>query len=251
MKKEYQAFHLNERQQKMIDMIEPGMIVEAEQGDIGEEDVSKPRVSRVIRDKDGHIGKIILKKGVVFKKEIDIPVDRILRVEKGSNGRDGRVVIDSEKKEIDSLSSTGEEQLASEREVERESGVLDTVEQAIPTAEGLREMEMGRLVPHPLKDNAEDEEQPRKSIASSIGCVCLVQAFSAEWRAMTHLPSPPMPSMGPASVSASSGSYCSQRPCIRLFYILAPNWAASPRKVWRMWCANTMGRGPQRLPLLR
>lgn len=164
MKKEPQAFRLDERWQKTLNMIEPGMIVEAEEGDIGEEDVSKPRVSRIIRNRDGHVAKIVLKKGVVFKKEIDIPVDRIIRVEKGSNGRDGRVVIDSEKKEIDSLSATGEEQLPSEQESEPERGVLDTMEQIIPTAEGLRELEMGRIVPHPLKDQAEDEKQPRKSI---------------------------------------------------------------------------------------
>lgn len=164
MKKEPQTFHLDEGWQKTLNTIEPGMIVEAEEGDIGEEDVSKPRVSRIIRNRDGHIAKIVLQKGVVFKKEIDIPVDRIIRVEKGSNGRDGRVVIDSEKKEIDSLSSTGEEQLPSEQKTESERGVLDTMEQAIPTAEGLRELEMGRIVPHPLKDQSEDEEQPRKSV---------------------------------------------------------------------------------------
>src|SRR5581483_5204382 len=164
MKKEPQTFRLDEGWQKTLNMIEPGMIVEAEEGDIGEEDVSKPRVSRIIRNRDGHIAKIVLQKGVVFKKEIDIPVDRILRVEKRSNGRDGRVVIDSDKKEIDSLSSTGEEQLASEQETEPERGMLDTMEQTIPTAEGLRELEMGRIVPHPLKDQSEDEKQPRKSV---------------------------------------------------------------------------------------
>ena len=164
MKEQHQAFRPNERWQKTLDMIEPGMIVEAEEGDIGEQDLSKPRVSKVIRDNNGNIEKVVLQKGVLFKKEIDIPADRILRVEKGNGARDGKVVIDSEKKEIEALSSVGAEQLASEQEIEQESGVLDTVEQAIPTAEGLREMEMGRVMPHPLKDRSEDEKQPRKSI---------------------------------------------------------------------------------------
>lgn len=164
MQKEPQAFRLNEEWQKAIEMIEPGMTVEAEKGDIGEEDVSKPRVSRVIRDKSGNIQKIVLQKGVVFKKEIDIPIDRVLRVEARTNPRDGKVVIDSRKKEIESLSSVGTEELAPEQKVEPESGVLDTLEQNIPTAEGLREIEMGRIMPHPLKDESEDEERPRRSI---------------------------------------------------------------------------------------
>ncbi|HLG63498.1 MAG TPA: divalent metal cation transporter [Ktedonosporobacter sp.] len=48
MKKEPEAFRLDEGWQKTLNTIEPGMIVEAEEGDIGEEDVSKPRVSRII-----------------------------------------------------------------------------------------------------------------------------------------------------------------------------------------------------------
>ncbi|HEU5230500.1 MAG TPA: Nramp family divalent metal transporter [Ktedonobacteraceae bacterium] len=162
MRQENRASHLSEDQQKGIDLIEPGMIVEAEKGDLGEEDVSKPRVARVVRDDNGKIEKIVLQKGVFFKKEIDIPIDRILRVECGSDARDGKVVIDGGKKEIDSLSSVGKEQLASEREIGYSGDLLDTVEQNIPTAEGLREMEQGHVLPHPLKDKA--EAQPRKSI---------------------------------------------------------------------------------------
>ena len=162
MRQKNRTSHFGEDQQKAIDLIEPGMIVEAEKGDLGEEDVSKPRVARVVRDGNGKIEKIVLQKGVVFKKEIDIPADRILRVERGTSARDSKVVIDGGKKEIDSLSSVGKEQLVSEREIKYSGDLLDTVEQSIPTAEGLREMEQGHVLPHPLEDKA--EAQPRKSI---------------------------------------------------------------------------------------
>ena len=34
-------------------IIEPGMVVEATQGDLGEEDVSKPKVTGVVQDQQG------------------------------------------------------------------------------------------------------------------------------------------------------------------------------------------------------
>ncbi len=48
--------------------IEPGMVVEATKGDLGEEDVSKPKVTEVVQDQQGNVDKLVVKKGVIFKK---------------------------------------------------------------------------------------------------------------------------------------------------------------------------------------
>src|SRR5229473_4365001 len=52
--------------------IEPGMVVEATKGDLGEEDVSKPKVSAVVRDQQGDVEKLLVHKGVIFKKTLEI-----------------------------------------------------------------------------------------------------------------------------------------------------------------------------------
>ena len=53
--------------------IEPGMNVEAAQGDLGEADISKPKVTDVATDDQGNVGKLVVKKGVLFKKKLEIP----------------------------------------------------------------------------------------------------------------------------------------------------------------------------------
>src|SRR5215467_14949611 len=57
--------------------IEPGMAVEAPKGDLGEEDVSKPKVTEVVQDPQGNVDKLVVKKGVIFKKTLEIPADRV------------------------------------------------------------------------------------------------------------------------------------------------------------------------------
>jgi len=42
--------------------IETGMEVEASQGDLGEEDVSKPKVTGVVKDQQGNVDKLIVQK---------------------------------------------------------------------------------------------------------------------------------------------------------------------------------------------
>jgi hypothetical protein len=84
--------------------IEPGMVVEATKGDLGEEDVSKPKVTEVVQDQQGNVDKLI---------------------------------VDVSKNEAASLTSIGTEALESEQQ----NDILDKVEQEVPTAEGLRELE--------------------------------------------------------------------------------------------------------------
>jgi hypothetical protein len=61
--------------------IEPGMVVEANRGDLGEEDVSKPKVSEISQNQEGKVDKLVVKKGVIFKKTLEIPANRIQSIE--------------------------------------------------------------------------------------------------------------------------------------------------------------------------
>ncbi len=61
--------------------IMPGMKVEATEGDLGEQDMSPARVTEVIRDDRGEVEAIALTKGVLFRKTLEVPVERIETVE--------------------------------------------------------------------------------------------------------------------------------------------------------------------------
>lgn len=61
--------------------IEPGMNVEATRGDLGEADVSKPKVTGVALDEQGNVEKLVVEKGVLFKKKLEIPADRVESVD--------------------------------------------------------------------------------------------------------------------------------------------------------------------------
>ncbi|HZR44780.1 MAG TPA: divalent metal cation transporter [Ktedonobacteraceae bacterium] len=129
--------------------IQPGMEVETTQGDLGEEDISKPKVADVVHDQDGDVEKIIVKKGVVFQKELEVPADRIQRVEEPPDvGDDGKVTIETRQQETEDLGATGVEELTPLENVERpdEQDVLDLIEQQIPTTEGVREKESARVL---------------------------------------------------------------------------------------------------------
>lgn len=120
--------------------IEPGMAVEATKGDLGEADVSKPKVTEVVQDEQGNIDKLVVQKGVIFRKTLEIPANRIQTIDQEDSeveSTSGKVVVDVSKKEAASLTSTGVEVL----ETEQQYDLLDKVEQEVPTAEGLRELE--------------------------------------------------------------------------------------------------------------
>jgi hypothetical protein len=127
------------KQKAKVEKIEPGMVVEATEGDLGETDVSKPKVADVVEDHNGNVEKVVVTKGVAFKKKIEIPARRIQSVAPPSQNdtAPGKVTINVDQGETASLTSAGEESLAPEKQ----DSWLDTLEQEIPTAEGMRELE--------------------------------------------------------------------------------------------------------------
>ncbi len=137
----------DEQQRGSKDAIEPGMLIGATRGDLGEDDVSKPRVVDVVRDARGQVEEVIMEKGLLFKEELAIPADRIQSVEEETPQHPhGKVMVDVSTKEIASLSTGGHEQLLHEKEFQEQDGdsLLDEIEEAIPTAEGLRGLEEDR-----------------------------------------------------------------------------------------------------------
>jgi NRAMP (natural resistance-associated macrophage protein)-like metal ion transporter len=139
--------------------IEPGMVVEATRGDLGEEDVSKPKVTGVVQDQQGKVDKLVVQKGVIFRKTLEIPADRIQSVDKediADESIPGKVIIEVSEKEAESLTAVGVEALDSEQQHD----LLDLVEQEVPTAEGLREIEASDKGPQaePQHASAGDEE---------------------------------------------------------------------------------------------
>ena len=111
------------------------MTVEATEGDLGEADISKPKVKEVVEGEDGKVKEIVVSKGVVFHKKLDILADRVEVVEQeaGGNGSAGKVIVAATVEETEALTAVGEE------------GLLNEVEQEIPTAEGLREREQSNV----------------------------------------------------------------------------------------------------------
>ncbi|HUP27858.1 MAG TPA: divalent metal cation transporter [Chloroflexia bacterium] len=124
--------------------IEPGMLVETTRGDLGEGDISKAEVAGVIEDETGKIEGIVVTKGTIFRKEIEIEVARITRVEEpGEEGDSGRVVISASSDEVDSLAASGTEHITQHRRTgdNARGSLLQNVERAVPTEVGLRTLE--------------------------------------------------------------------------------------------------------------
>ena len=116
---------------KEAEDIKPGMEVEAREGDLGEKDVSKPRVEEIIRDSDGNVEKLVVRKGLVFRKTLEVPVERVESVvpashaslgeagtdstcepqSSGNTADNGTVTLDTQKEEIGALSTGGTEKL--------------------------------------------------------------------------------------------------------------------------------------------
>lgn len=124
-----------------IDKIQPGMVVEASEGDLGEEDMSKPRVEEVVNDEAGNVTSVIVKKGFLFKKQVEVPVSRIASVHTTdqSDDEDGKIKIVATEKETEALTPHGSEQLAAAPD-----NLLTITEQVLPTESGLRELELHR-----------------------------------------------------------------------------------------------------------
>ncbi|MGE5334819.1 MAG: NRAMP family divalent metal transporter [Nitrososphaerota archaeon] len=123
------------------DDVEPGMAVEAREGDLGERDVSTARVTEVERDEKGDVTNVVMEKGVVFRKKLEIPAERVEEVDVGPGATDerttredregasshesqdesGKVVVSASKQEIRKLSAAGSETLGPEETAETAS----------------------------------------------------------------------------------------------------------------------------------
>ena len=127
------------KRSRNTDDITPGMKVEATRGDLGEEDVSPAQVTDVVKDEQGNVASMKVAKGTIFRKQFEVPAERIQEVERTYDGEsaDGRVEIDASEQEIQSLAASGPEMLS----MQSQDSLLDQVEQQAPTAEGMREIE--------------------------------------------------------------------------------------------------------------
>ena len=76
--------------------------MEATEGDLGEQDVSPAKVKDVVKNPQGEVEGIRVSKGVVFKKELDVPADRIQAVNPvaESGESNGTVTIDAQEGEL-------------------------------------------------------------------------------------------------------------------------------------------------------
>lgn len=125
------------KQQGNADEIEPGMAVEAREGDLGESDVSTARVKDVERNAAGDVTNVVVEKGIVFRKTLEVPAERIDAVDDANgNGNaaesstpsddsgenapasetdEGKVILNTTQQEIRDLSATGSETLDSQQ----------------------------------------------------------------------------------------------------------------------------------------
>ncbi len=119
-----------------------GMEVEATEGELGEQDVSPAKITKVGKDQQGHVEAIEVSKGTLFRKKLDVPADRIQAVEPAvsSDQSSGKVRIDVSEPELEALTAAGRQTLPPESERPQED-LLDQVEQQVPTTEGMREKE--------------------------------------------------------------------------------------------------------------
>ncbi|HEY1387278.1 MAG TPA: divalent metal cation transporter [Ktedonobacterales bacterium] len=113
------------------DEIEPGMPVEAREGDLGKSDISTARVKDVERNAAGDVTNVVVEKGVIFRKTLDVPAERVETVEEAaepslspheseqnapaSESNEGKVILNTTKQEVRDLSATGSETLDSQQ----------------------------------------------------------------------------------------------------------------------------------------
>ena len=140
-----------------LDAVEPGMVVEADQGDLGERDVSEAKVSEVVRGSEGNVEAIVVEKGIVFKKQIAVTAERIATVEPDTalDTPPGKVTVTASEQEVDALSAAGTETLTP---AEMPDNVLAEVEETLPTAEGLRRLEGRSTLRRPKPPEAASEQ---------------------------------------------------------------------------------------------
>src|SRR5438105_13294310 len=96
--------------------IVPGMKVEATEGDLGEQDVSAARVTDVETNQQGDVEAIKVSKGVLFKKELEVPADRIQAVNSVDAGDKSteRIIMHPKRQEWECRTSPGRKTLPPE-----------------------------------------------------------------------------------------------------------------------------------------
>ena len=97
-----------ELQAPHVDEIQPGMLVEPA-GRSAEKDISLPTVTNVVKDEEGRAAEVVIRKGILFKKEIGIPLVHVADVEPPDDdaGSPGKLIVSSDSDEVQALA--GEE----------------------------------------------------------------------------------------------------------------------------------------------
>jgi NRAMP (natural resistance-associated macrophage protein)-like metal ion transporter len=143
-----QADQIGQGTQEKARKIAVGMVVEAGEGDLGQEDISEAKVTDIVHDRAGNVETIVAEKGTVFRKQLEIPVERIQSVthESGadeSGGSPSKVIFSASEVEVDALTSVGAEAFPPEdlSGPKHEDDLLDVTGKALPTDVGLRRLE--------------------------------------------------------------------------------------------------------------
>jgi NRAMP (natural resistance-associated macrophage protein)-like metal ion transporter len=143
-----QANRTGEGTQEEARQIEVGMVVEGDQGDLGQEDISEAKITEIVHDPAGNVETIVAEKGTIFRKQLEIPAERIQSVAQDTggdqpDGSPGKVIIAASEKEVEALASVGPETLPPEGPTgpTDEDDLLDLTAKALPTDVGLRRRE--------------------------------------------------------------------------------------------------------------
>ena len=140
-----------------LNEIQPGMEVEDTGYELGEGDISKPRVSNVIRDKQGQVKYLIVSKGLLFKKMVLVSANRIKEVRREPEDKKGpgEIVIETTPEDEQELKKRGLDILS---DIEK-GDLIAEVQEAMPTAEGLEALE--------TESEQEESKQPPPSVRQS------------------------------------------------------------------------------------
>jgi Mn2+/Fe2+ NRAMP family transporter len=143
------------RQKPDLNKIQPGMEVEDTAQELGENDLSKPVVTHVLRDEHGQVKYLVVSKGLLFKKEILVPATRVEEVkQEPKNGKvPGVVVIKTSPEDQQLLEERGLDILSDELK----GDVLAEVQEVMPTAEGLEAREVERRLEEDLHTQLSEE----------------------------------------------------------------------------------------------
>lgn len=120
--------------------IEPGMVVTSIETGLDEHDISQAKVKAVATDATGNVTEITVEKGILLKKDVVVPADRITEVDAAAGSEPGMVKIATSEAEIDALSAVGTETLPVDEPAApppAPSDLLSKAQEELPTAEGL------------------------------------------------------------------------------------------------------------------